>query len=394
LSNVHALIRRLPLLAIAAVLALAMLLPAAASAGGRHGHGHDHFKQWLHSLFKVDVMTRNVYLGADLTPAITAPDAPSFIAANGKILRDVTANNFPLRAKGLAAEILAKKPDLVGLQEVALWRTGPPSLTPVFTGEPTATTVRYDYLKLLLDRLNKGFGTNYRVAVAQNQFDLEAPADENQVAGDGPGGPLANAEINGRLTMRDVILEKVGLSVATKNPQSANFENLQEVPAVGGAVTLTIKRGWTAVDARVPGSGWFRFVNTHLEAFHPIVRQEQAGELVDADGPATSDLPVILLGDINSDDDTVAFPDTLAYNTLLAAGMVNRSTNNPLSCCLNSSLLEVGQGGSVADFDHQVDHILTRDPDVFELKSSSVSGLNPVNGFWNSDHAGVFSSLR
>jgi hypothetical protein len=103
---------------------------------------------------------------------------------------------------------------------------------------------------------------------------------------------------------------------------------------------------------------------------------------------------VILVGDLNSDDDTVSGADTLAYNTLLEAGMVNRSTDNPLSCCLNSSLLAVGEGGSVADFDHQVDHVLTRDPDVFELVSSLVTGLHPVNGFWSSDHAGVFSSLR
>jgi hypothetical protein len=103
---------------------------------------------------------------------------------------------------------------------------------------------------------------------------------------------------------------------------------------------------------------------------------------------------VVLLGDLNSDDDTVAGADRLAYETLLAAGMVNRSTDDPLSCCLNSSLLAVGMGGSVADFDHQVDHILTRDPETVTLVDSLVTGLQPVNGFWNSDHAGVFSALR
>ena len=86
--------------------------------------------------------------------------------------------------------------------------------------------------------------------------------------------------------------------------------------------------------------------------------------------------------------------DTLAYNDLLAAGMVERSTNNPLGCCLNSALLAVGGGGSIADFDHQVDHVMTRDPDEVTLKSSAVTGLNPVNGFWDSDHAGLFSALN
>jgi endonuclease/exonuclease/phosphatase family metal-dependent hydrolase len=340
-------------------------------------------------------MTRNLYLGADLMPAIRAESLPAFVAANGQILRDVTANDFPTRAKGLAQEILEQKPDLVGLQEVALWRTGPPSLAPVLGGPLTASTVRYDYLQLLLDQLNKG-PDRYEVIVSQDEFDLEAPADENKVAGDGPQ-PIVNAEINGRLTMRDVILARRGAGVQTANPQSGNFKALLTVPILGQG--LTIKRGWTATDAKVRGSDWFRFVNTHLEAFDPAalvpsIRAQQAAELVAAGGPATGSLPVVLLGDLNSDDDTVAPGDQQAYRTLLEAGMVERSTANPLSCCLKASLLAEGAGGSVADFDHQVDHILTNDPQDVELEDSEVTGLLPVNGFWNSDHAGVFSALE
>ncbi len=396
MSYAHRATRLSVLALIAAALALA-LSPAFAVAGGKgHGHGHHHHhghhgNHGNHNGKVVGTMTRNLYLGADLTPAILAPTLPAFVAANGQILREVTANNFPVRAEGLADEILDAKPDLVGLQEVALWRTAPPSLTPVVTGPPTATTVRYDYLQELLAELNKG-PDRYEVVVVQNEFDLEAPADENGVPGDGPNPAIADAEINGRLTMRDVILARRGSGVQTKNPQSANFATNLVVPVAG--VPVTVKRGWTATDARVRGSDWFRFVNTHLEAFQPLVRAAQAGELVAPTGPATSELPVVLLGDLNSDDDTVEGEDRLAYEALLAAGMVERSTNNPLSCCLKSSLLEVGKGGSEADFDHQVDHIMTRDPADVLLHSSSVSGIQPVNGFWNSDHAGVFSALR
>jgi hypothetical protein len=382
--------RRLALWPLAAAVALLLLLlPALASAKadrGNNGRGH-----------VVNVMTRNVYLGADLAPAIGAKSLDEFVTATGQILREVTANDFPTRAKGLAQEILQQKPDLVGLQEVALWRTGPPSLAPVLSGEPTATTVRYDYLQLLLDQLNKG-PDRYEVVVVQNEFDLEAPGDENEVAGDGPAlEGIPNAEINGRLTMRDVILARRSGGVDTANPQSGNFKTLLPVPILGKP--LTIKRGWTATDARVRGSGWFRFVNTHLEAFDPAalvpsIRALQAAELVAPGGPATSDLPVILVGDLNSDDDTVAAGDQQAYRVLLDVGLVERSTNDPLSCCLDSSLLAEGAGGSVADFDHQVDHVMTRDPEQIELQSSTVTGLLPVNGFWSSDHAGVFSALR
>jgi len=377
---------------------LSALVPALAMA--KHGPGEDRVKG-----HEVTVMTRNLYLGADLTPAIAAPDRNAFVEANGKILRDVTANDFPVRAKGLAKEILQKKPDLVGLQEVALWRTGPPSLEPLLnTGaEPTATAVRYDYLAELLAQLNKGRGKGgkgkpqYRVAVKQDEFDFEAPADENGVPGDGPNGAIPNAELNGRLTMRDVILVRNGAGVTFRHARMGHFANLLTVKVSGVAVTVT--RGWVAIDAKVRGSHAFRFVDTHLESFDPAtevpsIRARQAGELVAPGGPATSSLPVILVGDLNSDDDTVEPGDQQAYRTLLAAGMRERSTSKPLGCCLDSSLLAVGAGGSVADFDHQVDHVMTRDPKEIKLKSSSVTGRQPVNGFWDSDHAGLVSTLR
>lgn len=369
---------------LALLLLVGLLLPGAALA-----KQEDHSDNGKGKV--VGTMTRNLYLGADLTPAITAKTLPEFVAANGQILREVTANNFPVRAKGLAAEILKAKPDLVGLQEVALWRTAPVNFE-VLTKGPSATTVRYDYLAELLAELNKG-PDRYEVVVVQNEFDLEAPGDEDNNPATGPFG----ADINGRLTMRDVILARRGAGVQTANEQSGNFKTLLPVPILGQP--LPIKRGWTAVDAKVRGSGWFRFVNTHLEAFDPAalvpsIRSLQARELVAPGGPATGDLPVVLVGDLNSDDDTVSPGDQQAYRALLEAGFVERSTDDPLSCCLDSSLLAVGAGGSEADFDHQVDHIMTNEPGLITLQDSEVSGIQPVNGFWNSDHAGLFSALR
>ena len=64
-----------------------------------------------------------------------------------------------------------------------------------------------------------------------------------------------------------------------------------EVPILGKP--LPIARGWTSVDARILGGQNFRFVNTHLEAFHdfnqvPSIRAQQASELVAPGGPATT----------------------------------------------------------------------------------------------------------
>jgi hypothetical protein len=371
-----ALNRRLLVALIAAVSVLALLLPTAAAA-----KKDDHSDNGKGKV--VGVMTRNLYLGADLAPVIAAENTEQVVTASGAVLRDVVANDFPTRAKGLAHEILEQKPDLVGLQEVAYWQT-----TPI---TPAGKAITIDYLELLLNQLNKG-PDRYEVVVVQNEFGTETPADFNGVAGDGPGGELANAEVLGKLQMRDVILARTGAGVHTWNASGGNFNTLLEL-SVGGQ-PVAVKRGWTATDAQVRGSRPFHFVNTHLEAFHPLVRAAQASELVAPGGPATSNLPVVLVGDLNSDDDTVAGADQLAYQALLAAGLVERSTNNPLGCCLNSSLLAEGAGGSVADFDHQVDHVMTNDPAGITLERSEVTGLLPVNGFWDSDHAGLFSALR
>jgi endonuclease/exonuclease/phosphatase family metal-dependent hydrolase len=354
---------------------------------------------------KVKVMTRNLYLGADLTPGVQAKDLQGLVNAAGTILNQVDQNNFPVRATGLAAEINQQKPDLVGLQEASLWRTGPCTESPI---PPKATTVKYDYVKLLLGELNKG-KKRYRVVISKNEFDFEVYANTDGNESTAAPGCQLGSEINGRLTMRDVILARVGgVSVKTSGAKAGTFDTLLRVKPAG--VTVDVTRGWTRVDAKVGKSGRFRFVNTHLEAFdnqasnhtnketdvtNGQIREAQGKELFASGGPASGKLPVILLGDLNSDKKTEIKPgDALAYNALLGAGFVERSTSNPLGCCLNANVLTSGGGGNVSDFDHQVDHVMTNAPKKVKLQSSGVTGRNPANGFWDSDHAGLFSALR
>lgn len=351
---------------------------------------------------KLNVMTRNIYLGADLGPALNATDVNSAVDATGEIANQVDRTDFPKRAVALAAEILQKSPDLVGLQEVALWRTQPTNFAVLSEG-PSAATVEYDFLALLLAELNKT-GNNYEAVVVKQEFDAEFPVNDDK--SDGQSG-VAGVDHNERLTMRDVILRRTDSKVKVSNPNSATFSTLLRVN-VAGVLTLDVTRGWTAVDAKLKGTKQFRFVNTHLEAFdsqgqNPAnngqsygkgdIRAAQAQELVAAGGPAdpAPKGTVILVGDVNSDDDTVQpNGDRNAYLALLAAGLSERSTNNPLSCCLNDPNLV---NGSTADFDHQVDHVLT-DTKKVKLKSSSVVGLAPVSGLWPSDHAGIDSTLK
>ncbi len=347
----------------------------------------------------IRVMTRNVILGANLELAVRVSSIQGLVDVAGEILHQVDVNNFPVRAKGLAAEILSARPDLVGLQEVALWRTGPCTENPI---PPKATHVRYDYLKLLLNQLNRG-RMRYRVVIAEPEFDFETWIKTGGKPA--PGCPFGS-DINGRLTMRDVILARVG-RVRTFNPRGGHYATLLQVKP--GGVAINVTRGWTEVDASVAGSPRFRFVNTHLEAFdnqpsnltntganvgNGMIREAQAAELVGRGGPATGKLPVILVGDLNSDARTPLKPgDGLADQLLLRHGFVERSTYHPLSCCIKSDLLTTTGGGKLSDFNHKTDHVMTDAPRRFRLISSSVTGRRPVNGYWDSDHAGVVSVL-
>jgi endonuclease/exonuclease/phosphatase family metal-dependent hydrolase len=196
--------------------------------------------------------------------------------------------------------------------------------------------------------------------------------------------------------------------VRTSRARGSAFDTLLQVRP--GGVPVNITRGWTSVQARIRGAGRFRFVNTHLEAFdnqagnatndgetvgNGEVRQAQARELVARDGAARSRLRVILLGDLNSDVRTEVKPgDSLAYRALLAARFVERSTSRIMSCCLDTSLMPVSGGGQFSDFDHIVDHVMTNSPRKVRFRRGAVTGREPVNGFWNSDHAGLFSLLN
>jgi hypothetical protein len=161
----------------------------------------------------VPVETRNLYLGADLTPALLAQNPVQLALAASEIWEQVVATDFPARAQTLAAEIDDASPLLVGLQEVALWRTA------TLPGTP-ATDVAYDFLALLLDALADR-GLVYNAVVIQEEADLQAPT-------------ILGFDI--RLTQRDVILAKaVGRGELTlANPQSANYTTNLTLSIAGG----------------------------------------------------------------------------------------------------------------------------------------------------------------
>ena len=338
----------------------------------------------------VTVMTRNLFLGADLAPAINAPDIPTAIDGAGTVWNELQSTRFAERVVPLAREIKASKADLVGLQEVALWRKQTPSdggakpISPL-PGATPATEVEVDFLALLRAQL----GSSYKVAVVQEEFDAELPVDSDKNDATGTG-PLASfgADFDARLTMRDVILVRKGSKVKLGKTKVGHYKTRYE-PNVGG-ITIPVDRGWTSVEASV-GKRKFRFVNTHLEAFgDPKIRLAQANELTK--GPLKSSGQVILVGDLNSGDKKDNEPeqpgDELAFAALTKFGMKNNGARQ--SCCYSNLFDPAGL------FDHTVDHVLSK-PGLSTVKASitgSSAAERTSSGLWPSDHGGVVSTVR
>jgi Endonuclease/Exonuclease/phosphatase family len=355
---------------------------------------------------KVTVMTRNLFLGADLGPALEAPTLAEGIDGAGEIWNEFQATKFPERAVPLAKEIKQAKPDLVGLQEVATWYRQDPSdggwTESGGLGAPASEPVQ-DFLPLLTDQL-KGKGPKYKVVHVQEEFSGELPVDvdQNDATGTGPvGADVFGADFDARLVMHDVILARKGSKVKLGTATGANYsdENLFK-PNVGG-VQLTVKRGWTSVEAKVKGKGKkkgkkaaqskFRFINTHLEAFgDPTIREAQAKELIA--GPADTNKQVILVGDLNSGVARHNEPerpgDELAFQAFEAAGFQD---NGAVHTASHDDLFDPNDG-----FDHTVDHVLSK-PGL-KTKKAFVTGDDPSemtpSGLWPSDHGGVVSRLQ
>src|SRR3954464_15849447 len=149
-------------LAVAAMAAAAILGAAVPS-----GQAAKHKKP---TTANVTVMTRNLFLGTDLLPLAVAAPGDDFERAAGKAYDEVTSNEPTARMKLIAGEIAKAKPDLVGLQEVTIWRTGPKD-------DPApATHVVIDYLATMKAEL-KRLKAPYRVVADQRTLNLEGPTD-------------------------------------------------------------------------------------------------------------------------------------------------------------------------------------------------------------------------
>jgi endonuclease/exonuclease/phosphatase family metal-dependent hydrolase len=247
----------------------------------------------------ISVMTYNMYPGTDFSGIFGSLTQAELVTEVAEAFTDVQMGNVPERIDEIADQIGAGAPDLVGLQEVALWRYGYPQ-------DPApATAVAFDFLQMLLERLETR-GLHYAAIAIQTNLDAELT---------GVFSPTSALDI--RYTDRVVILARTDLNTSELIIESTDAQqfaiNLQ-VPILG--MPITIPRGWTSADVKHRGKT-YRFINAHVESFYEPVQLAQITELIQL--TSSTDVPVVMAGDFNSD----AEAGGTAYGMLIGAGFAD-----------------------------------------------------------------------
>jgi endonuclease/exonuclease/phosphatase family metal-dependent hydrolase len=324
----------------------------------------------------VTVMTRNLYLGSDLSSVVLANSLETLLDRSNVFWQAVQKSDIPARAKLLAAEIAAASPDLLGLQEVEMFRVQTPGdlnpLAPIINAEE----VVYDFLTLLQSEL-VALGQSYSVAATNTLSDVEAPAR-------GMDGSVYDI----RMTDRDVILVKQGVAFA--NPVTRVFNKYVEIKLAGlASFPVQLKRGLSTIDVSI-GGATVVFANVHLEVGGLLesFQRDQAREMVTLLAPRKEQ--ILLVGDINSSADPevgASFMDIdKSFNDAwprLPTPVVAKT------CCRELSGPPTGADGE------RIDVVLTRGP--VTVLSGRLTGNDAVtrtaSGLAASDHAGVVMQL-
>jgi endonuclease/exonuclease/phosphatase family metal-dependent hydrolase len=333
-------------------------------------------------LTEVKVMTYNVAVGIDLDSIFLQSTLLGVMKQAEIAWGQKDISDFAVRAKAIAAEIDAARPDVVGLQEVVQFYSqtppdGPPP--PYGPGTPAGVKVE-DFLDLLETEL-AARGLDYQVAADQNGETSTVNNADVEVTGATAGGtPTADY----RVIDREVVLVSRA-SVTVSRVRKGSYAAHINVPIPGLPTPFPYPRGWVAIDLSKSGKA-FTLLSTHLDAFDPRVQGAQAHEVLALVSSAT---PTVVVGDMNSDPADVAWP---------AHGILVSSTTG-----FSDTAAEVGAGAPSCCYDaicSDPNAKLTRRVDLvlhsphFAPKSVALHGTAMSNGLWPSDHAGVSAVLE
>lgn len=335
---------------------------------------------------ELKVMTRNLYLGADIITIATAKNLADEEAKAAALKATVDANDWPARGKEIAKEIATVKPDVVALNEVTRYTRGPDG---VHNGKGGETQVLYDYIPTLQKEL-KVLHQSYRVASQQTEIDVTVPS----AAGYDLRLQLGNATLV-RTGKGARVSHVKGLSGTFKAPQLSVTLPDQ---------TIKVSRGYAGLDGTVGGQR-FRLLAPHAEAYGEQLALGQMQELLKGPGAITK-YPVIIAGDLNSDPTVksgatqtngndpsapAASVANAAYNAIIKAGFTDVS-KKVATCCQDGTL-----DNKASKLSQWIDHILVK-PKATTIATGR-TGYRPsdkVDGgkLWPSDHAGFWATIR
>ena len=331
---------------------------------------------------EITIFDQNLYVGAEFDPILGLdPTDPNYffnlLGGVAQVYQAILASDFPARAQVLAHIISDRHPDFVTLQEVSLLRTQVPGDL-LAGGTTPATDVQLDYLAILLAKLNQK-GVHYATVAIVTNMDFELPMPT--------ANPTVFADV--RLTDRDVILARTDLppgQLQVSHAQAGNFQVAVPLPSLHSS----IPRGWCSVDVTTRGRN-FRLINAHLEEnIAAPIQAAQAAELLA--GPANTRLPVILVGDLNSD--AYGNDGTRTYSLLTQSFTDTWSVLHPRAHGFTWGHDPLLADSSV-DFIWRLDLVLFRGAQFVPVSMCTLSPRFEVAPpLWPSDHAGVFAQIR
>ncbi len=331
------------------------------------------------------VYTQNVYLGGDTGPLFTLDfsDIPAVLQATNVFWAQVQSSDVPGRAAAIVDEIEARRPEVVGLQEVVGF-----AIVDATTGQIV------DGIDLLasIEGEIAGRGLPYEVVRVQENTSGSLPLT---VGATGITRALA-------FTDRVVALRRTDVTVTDSD------QGTYQAAAPLGPITLT--RGWIRVSFEHRGVP-VNFVTTHLET--QGLAQVQAGQVDELLGSIVDGLDgvTVLAGDLNSDAEASPGAEswTPTYGRLLDAGFVDawaRSgharRDHGFTCCQDSDLRN-----EASTLDQRIDFVLLRRGGHGWTRAGFVPGSLDVDvvgdeiadrtdgsDLWPSDHSGLVAGVR
>ena len=242
----------------------------------------------------VTVVSRNIYLGADVGSALELlPDMP---AAAQLMWEQVAATDFSRRAPLLAAELAADAPDVVAIQEATTWEC-----RPTLFG---SSTVVFDFLAQLLEA-TQDTGVEYVLSSADDRtatnpgYSIPALPYLTTVRDPITFQPLFGTDSAAcGFTIADALLVRADRADDVRDVGQGDYSTIYSIVPV----LFELNRGYVWIDLAV-GAGEVRFVTTHLESLWSEratpVNAKQAQELVEV--VDEWGVPSVVMGDFNSD---------------------------------------------------------------------------------------------